>query len=115
MSELLIQLTDLISRYKLYENAIVFNGRDDPYIDLEKCKPIYEAELQRRVRSKIQEINESIDIAEEESNEELRARLIDQRKKVRCLLKADLSEARTVNDLQFPNELLIDHSQFGIE
>jgi hypothetical protein len=69
MNGLLIQLQDLINRYKLYENAIIFNGMDSPYFDLEKAKLIFKDELGKRIRSKIASINEQIEIAEEDHDD----------------------------------------------
>lgn len=112
MNGLLIQLQDLINRYKLYENAIIFNGMDSPYFDLEKAKLIFKDELGKRIRSKIASINEQIEIAEEDHDEELIERLISHRRKVRKLLEEESPRAQSIDDFIFPNELEIDHSQF---
>jgi len=112
MSKLLIQLKDLINRYKLYENAIIFNGMDSPYFDLFKARSIFKDELKNRVLDKISSINEQIEIAEEERDEELIKRLISHRRKVRNLLSEEPPEVESIDDFIFPHELEVDHSQF---
>jgi len=112
MATLLNELNILINKYKLYENAIVFNGMDSPFFDLIKARLIFKDELENRVLNKIASINEQIEIAEEDHNHELIERLIMHRRKIRNLLDEEFPTVQSIDDFKFPYELEIDHSQF---
>jgi len=112
MNKLLDELKSLISKHKLFENAIIFNGIDPPYISLEVAKCIYHKELQKKIRDKICDINEQIEVAEEELDSIQKDTLISQRKKIRALKDYLPEKVNTIDDLKFPSELMVNYEHF---
>lgn len=102
-------LKEMVDKYKLFENAIVFNGVDDPYFNISRVNEIYKKELSYKKQKKINEINVQIEIAEEEENARLIDDLIFQRKNIRNLQPRQIN---SIEDAQFPSELDIDLTKF---
>lgn len=100
----------MINEFKIFENAIIFDGENDPYFDIDKVNKIYQKELKELKNKKIEKINYQIQLAEEENDLRLIKDLISQRKRIRSLVS---EEIKTMEDVNWPNELSIDLTKFS--